>query len=183
MHSPAGGERVDSPLTPDKVGSVKISPLRLFCVWSGNHAATTDRRQNLLKAYRKKTDQTVVAVQLDLDTKGFEYQKWGNKQSCKAGDWLVDNQGDVYTVSKNTFESTYAQLSPGVYCKSTSVWAERSENAGVVATKEGKTHYQSGDYLVYNNTDKSDGYAVKKDKFESMYELQTKGDGDIEYRR
>jgi hypothetical protein len=29
-------------------------------------------------------------------------------QECKAGDWLVDNDGDVYRVDRETFERTYS---------------------------------------------------------------------------
>jgi hypothetical protein len=41
-----------------------------------------------------------------------------------------------------------------------------------VVTKEGKSHYQSGDYLVYNNEDGTDAYCISAAKFESMYELE-----------
>jgi hypothetical protein len=39
-----------------------------------------------------------------------------------------------------------------------------------VNTKEGSSHYQKGDYLVYNNQDGTDSYCVSADKFESTYE-------------
>jgi len=48
------------------------------------------------RRYRKKASQFVVAVQLALDTPGFEYRKWGADQRCKRNDWLVNNDGDVY---------------------------------------------------------------------------------------
>ena len=41
------------------------------------------------REYRKKTASTVVAVQLDLETDGFTYDKWGGTQTCKQGDWVV----------------------------------------------------------------------------------------------
>jgi len=44
--------------------------------------------------YVKREAQTVAAVQLDLDTKGFTYEKWGSTQTCKPGDWIVSNDGD-----------------------------------------------------------------------------------------
>lgn len=62
-------------------------------------------------------------------------------------------------------------LSPGVYYKSASVWAEVAEAAGKIKTKEGKTEYEAGDYIVYNEEDGSDAYAVSREKFESMYEI------------
>jgi len=123
------------------------------------------------RRYRKKADQFVVAVRLDLDTSGFTYRKWGSEQRCKPGDWLVDNQGDIYTVDHAVFSKTYRRTGLGTYVKTTPVWAERATRAGSVATKEGQSHYQSGDYLVYNNEDGSDVYCIAAAKFEAMYEL------------
>lgn len=122
------------------------------------------------RKYRKKATSFVTAVQLDLETEGLVYRKWGGEQVCRRGDWLVNNGGDTYTVAKESFAKTYQFLSPGVYVKSAPVWAEVAENAGKVKTKEGETAYKAGDYLVFNNEDGTDGYAVSVEKFESMYE-------------
>lgn len=121
--------------------------------------------------YQKKANNPVQAVQLKLDMPGFSYKKWQSEQHCKAGDWLVDNAGDVYTVDQTVFENTYQQTQPGNYIKVTSIWAEQATVDGVIDTMEGKTHYQAGDYIVYNNADQTDGYAVDKEKFETMYQL------------
>ena len=123
-----------------------------------------------MQRYRKRKQTSVTAVQLNLDTEGFEYKKWGGVQHCKQGDWLVNNQGDVYTIDSDTFQATYRQLSPGVYEKSAPVWAEQAESGGVIQTKEGLTAYERGDYLVYNDSARKDGYAVKSGAFHSMYE-------------
>jgi hypothetical protein len=123
------------------------------------------------RRYRKKPDQFVVAVQLALDTNGFTYKKWGAEQRCKRGDWLVNNGGDVYTVDAEVFARTYRELEPGRYLKTTPVWAEVADKAGAVPTKEGQSHYEPGDYLVYNNEDGTDAYCVSAKKFEAMYEL------------
>jgi hypothetical protein len=120
--------------------------------------------------YQKRPELSVTAVQLDLETNGFTYRKWGGEQQCRQGDWIVDNQGDVYTVNRETFARTYKQLSPGVFLKTTLVWAERADKAGTIPTQEGTTDYEPGDYIVYNNEDETDGYAMGKEKFESMYE-------------
>jgi hypothetical protein len=120
--------------------------------------------------YVKRDTQLVVAVQLDLDTTGFTYRKWGGTQRCKPGDWLVNNAGDTYTVDRQTFAHTYRATGPGTYVKVTPVWAEIADRAGEVRTKEGSTRYQAGDYLVYNEPDGRDAYAVSKDTFERMYE-------------
>jgi hypothetical protein len=123
------------------------------------------------RKYKKKPSSFITAVQFDLDSEGFTYTKWGGKQVCKRGDWLVDNNGDKYTVSSSSFAKTYRLLSPGVYLKLTPVWATVAENSGNVQTQEGETTYKAGDYLVSNTEDGTDSYAMSADKFESMYAL------------
>ena len=123
------------------------------------------------RRYRKKADQFVVAVKLDLDTDGFNYRKWGAEQRCQQGDWVVDNDGDHYTVDGAVFARTYRKISPGIYVKTTPIWAEMASESGQVDTKEGVSHYQAGDYLVSNNEDGTDAYCISAAKFESMYEL------------
>lgn len=122
------------------------------------------------KQYKKRPDQAVVAVKLALDTDGFTYRKWGGEQRCKAGDWIVDNHGDVYSVDAVTFERTYSRVSPGRYLKLAPVWAEQAEAAGSIRTKEGETRYEAGDFVVFNEPDGGDGYAVRRDAFLRMYE-------------
>jgi hypothetical protein len=122
------------------------------------------------RQYVKRQTQFVVAVQLDLETTGFSYQKWGTTQTCKRGDWLVNNNGDTYTIDRESFARTYRASGPGTYVKSTPVWAEVAPAAGSVRTKEGATHYQAGDYLVSNQESGADAYAVSKAEFERMYE-------------
>ncbi|HEV8434039.1 MAG TPA: hypothetical protein VGR95_11550 [Thermoanaerobaculia bacterium] len=121
------------------------------------------------RKYVKRPSESVVAVKLDLDIDGFTYRKWGATQTCKRGDWLVDNKGDVYTVDGETFARTYRATGSGTYVKTTPVWAEVATAAGDVPTKEGSTHYEPGDYLVYNEPDGGDGYAVARESFERMY--------------
>ena len=123
------------------------------------------------RRYRKKADQFVVAVQLDLDTDGFAYRKWGADQWCKPGDWLVDNGGDIYTVDREVFAKTYHKTRPGAYVKTTPIWAEVATESGSVVTKEGRSHYSAGDYLVSNNVDGTDAYCISAAKFESIYKL------------
>ena len=130
----------------------------------------TGKIMSTRQRYCKKPDQFVVAIQLNLDTDGLTYTKWGARQHCKGEDWLVDNKGDIYSVDKDVFAKTYRRLSPGIYLKSTPVWAEVATTGGSVITKEGKSHYKAGDYVVYNNEDGTDAYCMGKEKFESMYE-------------
>lgn len=119
--------------------------------------------------YRKKASQYVVAVQLDLETDGLVYRKWGDTQRAKAGDWLVDNDGDVYTVAADVFARTYERVLAGVYIKTTPIWAEVAAQAGSVKTKEGASHYERGDYIVSNNENGDDAYCIAKEKFEATY--------------
>ena len=120
--------------------------------------------------YVKRPDQTVIAVRLALETDGFTYQKWGGTQRCKPGDWIVDSGRDVYTVDGATFARTYRHVRDGAYVKTTPVWAEVASTDGRVTTKEGSTGYAAGDYLVFNQEDGADSYAVTKAEFERMYQ-------------
>jgi hypothetical protein len=125
------------------------------------------------RQYIRRADRPVAAVRLSLDTEGLVYQKWGHAQRAKPGDWLVDNDGDVYSVDAEAFARTYrpvAERGPGAYVKVTPIWAERAQGAGHVKTQEGATEYGAGDYIVSNNRDGSDAYAISARKFEDMYE-------------
>ena len=122
------------------------------------------------RRYRRKPDQPVVAVRLDLQTEGFSYRKWGAEQRCKAGDWIVRNGDETYTVDAASFAATYHQVGPGTYVKSAPVWARQADAAGWVETKEGRTHYAAGDMLVSNREDGSDAYAMTAAKFAALYE-------------
>ncbi len=125
-----------------------------------------------LRQYRKKASNEVVAVRLELDTDGFTYEKWGGTQRCKAGDWIVYNKGDTYTGDADTFADTYEEEEgrPGLFVKITPVWARTVKKAGSILTKEGSTQYKKGDYIVYNDKDGIDRYAVSAKKFEELYE-------------
>lgn len=112
----------------------------------------------------------MVAIQVDLDTDGFSYFKWGAQQRCKPGDWLVDNGGDVYSVDQAVFAETYRKVATGHYIKVTPIWAEQATEDGSVVTKEGKSYYKAGDYLVTNSPEDGDEYCMSKRKFEEMYE-------------
>jgi hypothetical protein len=111
----------------------------------------------------------VTAVRIDRDADGVVYRKWGGEQRAKPGDWIVDNDGDVYTVDAEVFAQTYRETGKGTYVKMTPVWAQRAPQPGSVRTKEGVTNYKAGDYLVSNSADGSDEYAIDAATFESLY--------------
>ena len=119
--------------------------------------------------YVRRPNQPVAAVQLALPTRGFTYKKWGAVQRCKARDWIVDNDGDVYTVDRQSFRRTYRRVSAGLYVKKTPVWAEVAAATGRVKTKEGSTGYKRGDYLVSNQKNGADAYAVPAKTFKRLY--------------
>jgi len=131
---------------------------------------TPNAEGNPLRRYVKQANQAVTAIQITLDIPGFNYQKWGSLQHCNRGDWLVDNGGNVYTVAEDSFAATYRSISPGRYIKTAPVWAEVANRDGAINTKEGKSFYLAGDYLVYNQENRQDGYAVSVEAFEKMYE-------------
>src|SRR5512143_2772130 len=58
------------------------------------------------RRYVRRPDRPVAAVRLALDTAGLIYRKWGGEQRAKPGDWIVDNDGDVYTVDADVFART-----------------------------------------------------------------------------
>ena len=118
----------------------------------------------------------MVAVQLRLATDGLRYRKWGHEQLAREGDWLVDNDGEVYTVAADTFARTYRAVSKGLYVKTTCVWAEQASTAGQVTTLEGRTAYQPGDWLVSNQADGGDAYAIPADRFATLYEPDVSSD-------
>lgn len=137
--------------------------------------------KNDLTCYRRRPGTPVTAIALKLvanptDQTGdalFTYHKWDATQTAKAGDWLVKNGDEVYTVDRDTFERTYtATDAPGQYVKTGTVWARRAPEPGTIQTKEGSTRYEAGDYLVFNDSQGQDGYAVRAERFLEMYELQ-----------
>lgn len=120
--------------------------------------------------YRKSAKFHVSAVKLDLDFDGFAYRKWDNEQVCAQGDWLLNNGGDTYTVDGDYFKDHYQEITPGQFAKIGAVWAEEASEDGVIETLEGRTSYKIGDYLVFDRPIGGDAYAIKKSKFELMYE-------------
>lgn len=123
-----------------------------------------------LEEYKRRPGATVYAIRLDLEIDGFDYVKWGARQYCKRGDWILLNGADTYTVDSEVFARTYRHLAGVEYQKVGTVWAEQAVSAGRIETKEGSTGYDAGDYVVYNQPDRTDGYAVSRSRFEEMYE-------------
>ena len=141
--------------------------------------------REVLKPYRRRDNTPVTAIPLNLVAKPdnqpgdplFSYHKWDDTQTAKTGDWLVKNGDDIYTVDRRTFEDTYTASSvPGQYVKTGKVWARQAGESGTIQTKEGTTRHQAGDWLVFNDPDGEDGYAMSAERFESLYEAEGEGD-------
>lgn len=124
-----------------------------------------------MKKYRKRPDQYVIAIQLNLETDGMTYSKWGHMQAFDQGDWLIYSDGECYTVREDSFEKTYSLIMPGMYLKTAPVWAYVVDEIDSVRTNQGATDYEPGDYWVSNDEQGQDAYAVSKENFERMYEL------------
>ena len=120
--------------------------------------------------YRRRPGRPVTAIRLNLDLEDFTYHKWGARQRAKPGDWLVERDGEVHSVDAESFARTYRQVGPATYVKEATVWAKPADEAGAIPTLEGETHYRRGDYLVWNDREGRDGYAMDKATFETLYE-------------
>jgi hypothetical protein len=124
-----------------------------------------------LRPYRRKPGKPISAVRLSLETEGFTYQKWGGEQTCKQGDWLVCSfDGETYTIDAETFAKTYEECGQGVFYKTQGVWAAEAQEPGAIETKEGQSEFSYGDFIVFNNQDRTDGYAMKRSKFYDLYQ-------------
>ena len=123
-----------------------------------------------LREYRRRDNAPVTATQLDLDMDRFTYRKWNGVQTASSGDWLVNRQDETYTVAREVFARTYRMISPGLYEKTTSVWARVAESDGAITTKEGETRYAAGDMIVFNDPEGQDGYAMTVESFAELYE-------------
>lgn len=124
-----------------------------------------------MKRYRKSI--VIVAIQLDLETEGLDYQKWGGSQHAKAQDWIVSSNDEVYTIDAESFASTYESVGQGHYKKTAPTWAKRADEAGEITTKEGVTKYEVGDWLASNDAEGKDMYAISSEVFEATLEPYT----------
>jgi hypothetical protein len=132
---------------------------RILQVSSGGcDANTAEKRTSSLWPFSSISTLRVLPSQL------------GGEQRCQSKNWLVDNDGDVYIVDRDTFARIYIKVAQGYYLKTSPVWAERVSAIGSVRTQEGMTHYQTGDYLVSNNPEGKDRYAIASDRFLGTYE-------------
>ena len=100
--------------------------------------------------YGRRPDTPVVAVRLALDTDGLIYRKWGGERRAKARDWIVDNNGDIYTVDADVFARTYRPTGRGTYVKTTPVWLSRRATLG--ASRRRKERRNTGRVITSSQT-------------------------------
>ena len=109
-------------------------------------------------------------MRLDLDTDGFTYRKWGGTQRCKQGDWLVNNGGDIYTIDQETFSRTYRRGRGRPVRERESGLGGASHVGGFDHDQRRIDRHEVGDFLVFNDPDGRDGYAVTAARFHELYE-------------
>ena len=86
--------------------------------------------------YLQRGQTPVAAVLLNLETDGFTCRKWGGEQTCKPGDWIVDNASAVYTLDCDSFARTDCADSPDLYRKVAPNWAGLAHHDAAIKTKE-----------------------------------------------
>lgn len=133
--------------------------------------------KNTVKYYKRKKTPPITAIQLNFDVPKdqkvmFKYEKWGATQQCKPGDWLAKNGDEVYTIDAESFKKTYTKVEGDLYEKTVGVYATKAKEDGSINTKEGTTHYKTGDWIVYNDEGLTDGYAISDTKMRSMYDVR-----------
>jgi len=110
----------------------------------------------------------IKALQLDMPV---SYEKWGGIQNAKSGDWLIFKGGEIYSCDRQVFEDTYRPLEggeKGQFYKDACIEAHVAEAGGTVATLEGTSAFEAGDYIVTNPG--GDMYVIRADKFHLLYE-------------
>lgn len=121
-----------------------------------------------MRRYRKSV--AIIAIQLNLETDGLDYKKWGGPQHAKAQDWIVSSNGEVYTIDAESFANTYEPVGQGQYKKTAPTWARPTSADGEIATKEGISKYKAGDWLASNDVDGNDMYTISSETFKKTME-------------
>lgn len=108
---------------------------------------------------------TVLSYQLDTD------HEWttsgGDVLVGRAGDWLVSNDSDMWTVAADVFERTYEQLPNGRWRKTALITAVRATERTTIQTLEGPAVAEVGDWIATNPTGES--WPIKADTFARHY--------------
>lgn len=124
-----------------------------------------------MKQYERRPDGLIIAIQirLDLEAGGIAYRKWDSEQWGKRGDWLINDDGDTYTVSAENFANDYELSESGLYRNTAKVWAEEATGSGFVEIRGGTAPFVEGNMLVFSDPDRKEGQVFFYNKFNRLY--------------
>ena len=121
-------------------------------------------------ATRRRPDQYVIAVQLDLDTAGFTFRKWGAEQRVQAR--RLARRQRRRRLHRRRGQSSRA---PTASCAAAPTsrrrrCGPRRARRPAASPRRRAARTTGRRLLVSNDEDGSDAYAVDAAKFEAMYE-------------
>lgn len=93
----------------------------------------------------------------------------GDRLHAVAGDWLLSDGSDEWTVTNDVFTASYRALGDGSYQKTATVTAVQLDEPFAVDTLEGVATGAAGDWLVRNPTGES--WPIPAATFAKRYRL------------
>lgn len=131
-----------------------------------NPDLTVEQRALLHDRGRVFLPTSVVRV-IQLDAPLTWNADHGSTMQAQPGDWLVQSEGDTWSVEDGIFRVTYEHLRDDLYRKVTPVLAVELPAAGTVLSREGMVEAEQGDLLVCNVT--GECWSMPKEKFFQRY--------------
>ena len=127
-----------------------------------------DELDGLLAGGRSYRSVAVVdAVRLTEDSEWATAN--GDPLSASAGDWMLSDGGDHWSVAPDVFAASYEPVGDGRYAKTATVTAIQLTAPFAVDTLEGVATGAAGDWLVRNPT--GECWPVPAETFSKRYEL------------
>lgn len=102
---------------------------------------------DLLRDARRYRPTTVVRATRLARPRSWRSAR-GSELSAAAGDWLVTDGAEEWTVVPDVFARSYRRLPDGRFAKDAPVAAVRLERATEVSTLEGVARAEPGDWLL-----------------------------------
>ena len=110
-----------------------------------------------------------VKAQKLTDT--FQWQSTdGNNLVGEKGDYLIESDGNRWTVQPEIFEKTYSENSDGTFTKTAQVIAVKVNAALTINTLEGESVVHEGDYLLCGES--ADVWSIDSTNFVKKYFLK-----------
>lgn len=91
----------------------------------------------------------------------------GDAMRARAGDWLVEQGSEEWTVAAAVFEERYEEVRPGVFRSRQAIRAVRVEEPLEIETLEGWVHAASGDLLALGPA--GDVWPIPAERFAATY--------------